>query len=218
MAAGGDDIDMKTLHRLMKDHLDTQKDVWKLKKVAAALSGLVLLLALSNLGTSFAAAYLSKDTKTSQGDLKDRDGATLGMQTTSEVFDAFTSNSKLVTSFLELDVDQGRMMVTECMADRTVHMKRTFEDGRIAHYALCPIPTGHKAAYDFRNLDLPALELETLSGPVTIAPNSDGTYYTITGTGVTSHAGFPCDDTVDCDPSLTCDPGTKTCASGDEVL
>ncbi|KAK1741041.1 hypothetical protein QTG54_008293 [Skeletonema marinoi] len=125
------------------------------------------------------------------------------MQTTAEHTEAFTLDTEdAVESFLELDVEQGKLMVIECKADRTVHMSRTFKDGRITDYAFCPLPTGHKAAYDFRNPELPSVEISTLTGPVIIAPNSDGSFYTITGTGVTSHAGFPCDDAIDCDPGL----------------
>lgn len=200
MAAGNDDLDTKQLHSLMKEHLQTQKSLWKFKKLAAAFFGIIILLALSNLGTSFAAAFLSKDTAASDGDLKNMQGDTLGMQATSEVFD-----------FQELDVDHGKTMVTECMADRIVHMRRVFESGRITHYSLCPLPTGHKASYDFTNPDLPTANIETLSGPVIIAPNADGSFYTVSGKGVTSHDGFPCDDTIDCDPDLVCDPGTKFC-------
>jgi hypothetical protein len=120
-----------------------------------------------------------------------------------------------VTSFLELDVKQGKTMVEDCKADRTVHMSRAFEDGRVTDYAFCPLTTGHKAVYDFRNPDLPAMEIDTSSGPVIIAPNSDGSFYTITGAGVTSHAGFPCDSTIDCDPGLICNSETKSCIAGD---
>jgi len=128
MAAGEDELDLKQIHGLMKEHLQTQKSLWKFKKIAASFFVIIIVLALSNLATSFAAAYLSKDTTASGGDLKGKDGSTtLGMQSTSEVFD-----------FQELDVEHGKTMVSECMADRTVHMRRTFNDGRISHYAFCP--------------------------------------------------------------------------------
>ncbi len=202
MAAGDDDLDLAQIHSLMKEHLQTQKSLWKFKKIAASFFVIIIILSLSNLATSFAAAYLSKDTVASEGDLKNMEGATLGMQATSEVFD-----------FQELDFDHGKTMVEECMADRIVHMRRKFESGRISHYALCPLPTGHKAAYDFSNPDLPTANIETLSGPVIIAPNSDGSFYTVSGTGVTSDVGFPCDETDDCDPNLVCDAETKFCAA-----
>eukprot|EP00577_Skeletonema_sp_RCC1716_P018216 CAMPEP_0113389676 /NCGR_PEP_ID=MMETSP0013_2-20120614/9753_1 /TAXON_ID=2843 ORGANISM="Skeletonema costatum, Strain 1716" /NCGR_SAMPLE_ID=MMETSP0013_2 /ASSEMBLY_ACC=CAM_ASM_000158 /LENGTH=249 /DNA_ID=CAMNT_0000272767 /DNA_START=83 /DNA_END=832 /DNA_ORIENTATION=+ /assembly_acc=CAM_ASM_000158 len=214
MAAGDDELDMRKIHELMSEHLQTQKSLWKFKRIAASFFVIIIVLALSNLATSFAAAYLSKDTKASGGDLQGLDGNTLGMQTTAEHTEAFTLDTEdAVESFLELDVEQGKLMVIECKADRTVHMSRTFKDGRITDYAFCPLPTGHKAAYDFRNPELPSVEISTLTGPVIIAPDSDGSFYTITGTGVTSHAGFPCDDAIDCDPGLVCDSETKSCAS-----
>ena len=207
---------MKQIHTLMLDHLQAQKSLWKFKKIAAAFFGIIVILAVSNLATSFAAAYLSKDTMANGGDLKDKGGITLGMQSTAEHSEAIAINIEededTVASFLELDIDQGKMMVMECKADRTVHMSRTFKDGRVTDYAFCPIPQGHKAAYDFRNPDLPSVEISTLDGPVMIAPNEDGSFYTVTGTGVTSHAGFPCDDISDCDPGLVCN-SESSCAT-----
>jgi len=252
MAAGEDTLDTKKVYELMQEHLQTQKSLWQFKRVTAAFFVIIIILALSNLGTSFAAAYLSKDTTTSGGDLKGKgvDGQTLGTQTTAEHTEAITPGrygagcskadgtcaadqplsccpgyvcksssdtcevDDTVTSFLELDVKQGKTMVEDCKAGRTVYMSRAFEDGRVTDYAFCPLTTGHKAVYDFRNPDLPAMEIDTSSGPVIIAPNSDGSFYTITGAGVTSKDGFPCDATIDCDPGLVCNSETMSCVTG----
>jgi len=51
------------VYDLMKDHLATQNKLFKTKKIALGLAGLVVLLAISNLGTSLASAYLAKDTQ-----------------------------------------------------------------------------------------------------------------------------------------------------------
>jgi len=50
---------------LMTEQLAQQRQLFKLKKVIIGLAAVVLLLTLSNLGTSFAAAYLAKDTTVS---------------------------------------------------------------------------------------------------------------------------------------------------------
>jgi len=50
---------------LMTEQLAQQRQLFKLKKVIIGLAAVVLLLTLSNLGTSFAAAYLAKDTSVS---------------------------------------------------------------------------------------------------------------------------------------------------------
>ena len=255
MAAGDDELDTKKVYDLMQEHLQTQKSLWKFKRIAAAFFVVIIILALSNLGTSFAAAYLSKDTTTSGGDLKGTgaDGEkTLGTQTAAEQFEGitpgrygagcskadgtcaadqplsccpgFVCNSstetcevdKTVTSFLELTVEHGKTMVMDCKADRTVHFSREFEDGRVTDYAFCPLTTGQKAVYDMSNPELPSVHIDMSSGHVVvIAPNSDGSFYTITGDGVTSHAGFPCDNTIDCDPGLVCKMKTRSCSAVD---
>jgi len=253
MADGEDELDAKKVYDLMQEHLQTQKTLWKFKKIAGAFSVVIIILALSNLGTSFAAAFLAKDTTTGGGDLKENGGRgkTLGTQTTAEheenlqfgrygagcskadgtcsadqplgcctgyVCNSSTETCEVdntVASFLELSVEQGKTMVTDCKNDRTVHLSRVFEDGRVTDYAFCPITTGHKAVYDMSNSELPSVNIDTSSGPVIIAPNSDGSFYTITGEGVTSHTGFPCDGTIDCDPGLVCNPETKSCDTGD---
>merc|ERR1712127_608284 len=47
---------------LMTEHFNNQRQLFKMKRALIGLSILVLLLTLSNLGTSFAAAYIAKDT------------------------------------------------------------------------------------------------------------------------------------------------------------
>jgi len=50
---------------LMTEQLAQQRQLFRMKKVIIGLAAIVLLLTLSNLGTSFAAAYLAKDTSVS---------------------------------------------------------------------------------------------------------------------------------------------------------
>lgn len=50
---------------LMTEQLAQRRQLFKLKKVIIGLAAVVVLLTLSNLGTSFAAAYLAKDTTVS---------------------------------------------------------------------------------------------------------------------------------------------------------
>mmetsp|Transcript_30429 Transcript_30429/g.73401 ORF Transcript_30429/g.73401 Transcript_30429/m.73401 type:complete len:350 (+) Transcript_30429:198-1247(+) len=54
-----------TVYKMMKEQLETQKQLFHVKRVMIVLLALVFILAVSNLGTSFAAAALSKDTATS---------------------------------------------------------------------------------------------------------------------------------------------------------
>lgn len=60
------------VYSMMNDHLKMQKDMFKMKKVISGLVAFTVLLAISNLGTSLAAAWLSKDTTTSNGSFVDK--------------------------------------------------------------------------------------------------------------------------------------------------
>eukprot|EP01083_Nonionella_stella_P198627 729118_1 len=55
----------ETVYKLMKEQMETQKQLFRVKRVMFVLLALVVILALANLGTSFAAASLAKDTTTS---------------------------------------------------------------------------------------------------------------------------------------------------------
>lgn len=66
------DLSKEQLYGLMTDNLNTQRELFKMKKVVMALAGITCILALSNLGTSFAAAILSKDTMASHGALVEK--------------------------------------------------------------------------------------------------------------------------------------------------
>lgn len=77
------------VYSIMNDHLKMQKDMFKMKKVIGGLVAFTVLLALSNLGTSLAAAWLSKDTSTSNGSLVDKaTSKTLSTQQEKEKFQA----------------------------------------------------------------------------------------------------------------------------------
>lgn len=52
------------LHKLMAENLNTQRELHKMKKVVFGLVGITCVLAIANMGTSIAAAVLSKDTMT----------------------------------------------------------------------------------------------------------------------------------------------------------
>jgi len=56
----------------MQEQLAMQKSMFQMKKVIAGLLAFVFILALANLGTSFASATLAKDTTTSNGQLVDK--------------------------------------------------------------------------------------------------------------------------------------------------
>ena len=136
---------------------------------------------------------------------------TLGTQSTAEHFDEDPNHKHY--SFLEVDVEHGVEIVTDCSHDRRVHLTRVFKHGRQMDYALCPLQEGYNAMYDFYdNPDLPSAEIATSRGNIIIEPNEDGTFYSITGDGATSDKGYPCDEDVDCDKGLVCNSENNLCA------
>ena len=78
------------IYQIVREQMLAQKDVNLYKKVTAGLLCFVFILALSNLGTSFASAILAKDTKadSSTGTLQFKSNSdVLGFNQASEVFE-----------------------------------------------------------------------------------------------------------------------------------
>lgn len=216
---GNGQLTKEELHALMKEHLSTQRELWSLKKMAMGLACLVLILALGMLGTSFAAAILAKDTANRGDDFVDSSsGKTLGMQTSSERFEgdedgestcmlsASSEENKTMcstSSLAKIDLAHGKAMVEDCSKDRTVHLTHIFASGREMHHALCPIQEGFTAIFD-TNVEYPTASISTSGGFIVIEPNAERSYYVISGDGITSDAGYPCDSDLNCDNSLVC--------------
>lgn len=77
-------------YKLMTEHMDMQREMFKMKKVIASLICFTVILALSNLGTSFASAILAKDATVSNGALTNKKGETLATNTEADTFPAAT--------------------------------------------------------------------------------------------------------------------------------
>ena len=79
-----------SVYKLMQEQMAQQRQLFKFKKIMIGLSVLVVLLTLSNLGTSFAAAYLAKDTSVNEKDVlvNSHTKKALSTQTTSEQYGA----------------------------------------------------------------------------------------------------------------------------------
>ncbi|KAL7450451.1 hypothetical protein ACHAWC_002363 [Mediolabrus comicus] len=139
------------VYDMMNQHLKMQKDMFKMKKVLGGLIAFTFLLALSNLGTSLAAAWLSKDTTTSNGSFVDKKTSqTLSTQQQKEKFFAQPVNEErrreltadctadgngnnhvttncIVHSFLEIDNAQGQQIIRDCDDGKIVAVCRDFQ-------------------------------------------------------------------------------------------
>ena len=97
-------------------------------------------------------------------------------------------------------MSHGKAMVEDCSMDRTVHFTHKQANGHEMHHAICPIQEGLSGDFD-TNLEYPTATIDTSAGFIVIKPNEEGTYYEITGDGITMDLGYPCDSDKDC-PTL----------------
>ena len=190
-----------------------QKDLFRFKKVVAGLLVFVVLLTLSNLGTSFAAAYLAKDMTTNDNnDLVDtRTNEAISTQSTSDVFDysrayEYTDGTRRLCtkkengvytcntdSYLEMPLSEGLSMIRKCKNGKTVELKRTWHDGSETLTKLCPTLKGTFSQREAR-----------FDNGITITRSDDGKFYELNGDELTQGEDDVCDDRTDCDSKLVC--------------
>jgi len=205
------------VYELMKGHVETQKELFRFKKVVIALTAFVVLLALSNLGTSFAAAYLAKDTSTNKNDQlvnSDTDQAVSTQTTADEVevtlvdeaerrrLCSLTSSTATQDSYVEckgtsyLNIYSPKInLLQSCSRSRTVKMVRTWKNGSKTEKAICsPSVLGTYSS------DGTFVEFEN----GIILRRQGNSYYSVDGDAFTQDAGMICDVTEDCDEGLTC--------------
>ena len=157
------------------------------------------LLALSNLGTSFASAILAKDTKTNDGELVDAaTGKAVKTNSASQIFtidnievdDEYTRLRKLActetdtgdvtdcateVSFSLVATSDGKDIVDACKSGGTVTLTKTYNDLQVQH-PICPSTNGEDTTY-YGTEDLPGMS----RGSLHIRPNNEETFYEITG-------------------------------------
>lgn len=120
------------VYKLMQEHVQTQRKLFQFKKVIISLSVLVVVLALSNLGTSLAAAILSKDfvsqtEETSDGEqvganlVDKKTGDNVSTQTVNKVFEVNRATSLCVEKDSELNcVTDSYLSVPEAVVKSIV--------------------------------------------------------------------------------------------------
>jgi len=121
------------------------------------------------------------------------------------------------TSLVNIDMSHGKAMVEDCSMDRTVHFTHKQANGHEMHHAICPIQEGLSGDFD-TSLEYPTATIDTSAGFIVIKPNEEGTYYEITGDGITMDLGYPCDSDKDCDSNLVCNSENKCEAATDTNL
>lgn len=162
------------VYTLMQDHIETQNQLLKTRKVMFALLALVVILALSNLGTSFAAASLAKDTSTNSNEqlTHKSSGEALSTQTTEDSFPIErvtideTGRRRLciksevgeskegeekdillqceVESYLRMGQKDCRRMTKNCQRGNTVTVRRMWPTGEESSFNICPHSGGSR--------------------------------------------------------------------------
>ncbi|KAL3764866.1 hypothetical protein ACHAW5_008482 [Stephanodiscus triporus] len=148
------------VYSMMQEQLETQKQLFRVRRIMFVLLGLVVILAVSNLGTSFAAASLAKDvTISSSAEITDKNThEALSTQTTAEAIEVERvtfepdGGRRLcdVDGDVECETNSFRMiseskcdaMINHCSRGNTVTLKRTWPNGDVTSFNVCPFKSG----------------------------------------------------------------------------
>lgn len=221
-ASGRGYLTNEKVYKLMQEHVQTQRKLFQFKKVIISLSVLVVVLALSNLGTSLAAAILSKDfvsqtEETSDGEqvganlVDKKTGDNVGTQTISKVFEVNRATSLCVEQDSELNcVTDSYLSVPEavvksifykCLTGRTVNVERTFSNGHVKSINVC----SSSSNVEFNEFDRSSLENNGDS--IHFDPMDSGDYK-VTGEGLLQKENEVCDAQEDCMVNFDCGKNT----------
>jgi len=200
------------VYNMMREQMQMQRDLFKFKKVVAGLVGFVVLLALSNLGTSFAAAFLAKDTTTNDSGqlVNTKTNEAVATQTTADFYagiervkdaenarelcaNAGGSYECSTSSYLSINSSTAKELIKRCSQGSTVYVKRTWNDDSQTLVQICPPSDG---TYGTRYSSM------TLKNGVSL--RKVGGSYVLDGDAFTQDENEPCDVDADCDNGLNC--------------
>lgn len=209
------------VYHLMKDHISTQEKLLRSKRVVIGLIALVVLLTLSNLGTSIAAAHLSKDTKTNA------ESEMVGKKTNDVIATATFSDSLamrrvatdaegrrladapcprtelpsgdaifdcVVDSQMFIDDETCDRLLKKCSRGGSVNLVQTFQSGATDSTEICPLRHGQLS----RNLK--SRVTNQLGSEIIITRVEGGCNIE----GLENGEGEMCDTSADCKDDLSC--------------
>jgi len=148
------------VYNIIREQNETNKKLFKTRGIAICLMVLVVLLTLANIGASFAAAHLAKDTVVNENEEIENKatGETLSQQSTTDDIPMERTNSiaedgtrRLCKkdkdagevkcnpdSFYSIDWKMCKRMVKHCKRGNTVSMSRTWPNGDQSRFQVCP--------------------------------------------------------------------------------
>ena len=208
------------VHAIVVEQMETHRKLFRTRRVMFLLLGLVIALALSNLGTSFAAAYLAKDvTTSSDGELTNIDtNEPVSTQTYAETIDLestvpFESNdgdgTRRLCTVDDDDVEcmtnsQRTMgprmcdaMIKHCSRGNTVNLKRVWGNGDASLYSVCRLSSGTISATG-------TSRLKNSEGMKFAIERLPGGHCSITGDAVSQGLDDICVSNGDCMTGLIC--------------
>mmetsp|Transcript_16387 Transcript_16387/g.36680 ORF Transcript_16387/g.36680 Transcript_16387/m.36680 type:complete len:334 (-) Transcript_16387:51-1052(-) len=209
------------VYHLMKEHINTQEKLLRSKRLVFGLVALVVLLALSNLGTSIAAAYLSKDTKVNSGSdlVNKRTNDVIGTATVSDnlamrrvatdsegrrLADAPCPRTELpggdvffdclVDSQMFIDDDTCDRLLKKCSRGGSVNLVQTLRSGAMDSTEICPLRHGQLSS------NLKSRVTNQLGSEIVITRVEGGCDIE----GLEGGEGDMCDTSADCKDDLSC--------------
>ena len=208
------------VYKMMQEQLKTQRQLFRTRRIMFVLLALVVILALANLGTGFAAASLAKDTTVSSNEeiTHKTNGETLSTQTADETIElerAVTGEDgrrRLCTSknrdgelddcdtgsFFSLGKRQCNQMIKKCRRGNSVSlMYKWAGNGDETRFQACPFVGGRLRNYHLSKLtnkNGKTLEFEQ---------DEDGNCR-ISGDEVRQEEGSICEADSDCNAGLGC--------------
>jgi len=226
-------LSKEQMYQLMTENLQTQRELFKVKKVVAGLVVFTCILALSNLGTSFAAAFLAKDTKSKGGKLTDvHTHKTIKTDTSSTAYvadgdlgeelsrrrrlacveiDGFGGSFKQcgVNNFAALTLEMGRDIVNSCDDGGSVTIRKLYNDGmNHRDHPICPVSEPDQKDVS-KNGNNPTLTISKDGGGI-IKVKQEGKgnkkFYVAEGLSLNG-LGIVCNDDADCAANLRCEMG-----------
>lgn len=207
------------VYKMMQDQIEVQKQLFRVKRIMFVLLALVVILAISNLGTSFAAASLAKDTtissneeivdkKTDEGLSTQSSSSSIEIQRTpitseggrklcnKDDGDVDCTLSEIEGSILTMNKRMCKKLFKQCNRGNTVTLIRPWRNGDQSDYEICP-STGTISRYN--NSTLTNKWGETFE----IEPIGDG-HCEISGGAVRQKKGRICEVGNDCASGLGC--------------
>lgn len=204
------------VYNMMLEQMATQKQLFRTRRIMFVLLALVVILALANLGTSFAAAHLAKDTTNNENEeiSNKQTGEALSTQSTIDDIEMQRTNSvgedgrrnlcssedgdvKCETdSFLSIDWSTCSRMMRHCKRGNTVSLSRTWTNGDTTSFIVCPF-TGTISKWRMSTLTNnmgKKFEFEQL----------EGGHCRLGGDALTQEKDGICEEGNDCNSGLVC--------------